>query len=103
MRKAIEAWLTPQIALLWPKQRVLEVYLNIVEFGPGVYGAGAAALHYFNTHADKLTDDRAARLAVILPNPLEWSAAPPGRYVVKRARVIRRRIEQITPLLDCTR
>jgi monofunctional glycosyltransferase len=102
VRKAIEAWLTPQVALLWPKQRVLEVYLNIVEFGPGVYGAEAAARHYFNTNADRLTADQAARLAVILPNPLEWSAAPPGPYVVQRSRVIRRRIGQITPLLDCT-
>ena len=103
VRKAIEAWLTPQVALLWPKQRVLEVYLNIVEFGPGVYGAEAAALHYFNTHADRLTADQAARLAVILPNPLEWSAARPGPYVMERARIIRRRIGQIIPLLDCTR
>jgi monofunctional glycosyltransferase len=103
VRKAIEAWLTPQVALLWPKQRVLEVYLNIVEFGPGVYGAEAAARHYFNTHADRLTADQAARLAVILPNPLEWSAAPPDPYVVQRAGIIRRRIGQITPLLDCTR
>ncbi len=102
LRKVIEAWLTPQVALLWPKQRVLEVYLNIVEFGPGVYGAEAAALHYFGTHAADLTADQAARLAVILPNPLEWSAARPGPYVQERARIIRRRIEQIGPLLDCT-
>ncbi len=102
VRKAIEAWLTPQIALLWPKQRVLEVYLNIVEFGPGVYGVEAAARHYFNTHADKLTGDQAARLAVILPNPLEWSASSPSPYVMERARIIRRRVGQITPLLDCT-
>lgn len=102
VRKLFEAWLTPQIALLWPKQRILEVYLNIVEFGPGVYGAEAAALHYFGTHAADLTADQAARLAVILPNPLEWSAARPGPYVRERARVIRHRIGQIGELLSCT-
>jgi monofunctional biosynthetic peptidoglycan transglycosylase len=102
VRKVIEAWLTPQVALLWPKQRILEVYLNIVEFGPGVYGAEAAALHYFGTHAADLTADQAVRLAVILPNPLEWSASRPGPYVRERGRIIRRRIGQISPLLDCT-
>ena len=102
VRKAIEAWLTPQIALLWPKQRVLEVYLNIVEFGPGVYGAEAAAQYYFHRHAAQLTNEQAARLAVILPDPLEWSAARPGRYVLERADIIRDRIKQIAPLLDCT-
>jgi monofunctional biosynthetic peptidoglycan transglycosylase len=101
-RKAIEAWLTPQIALLWPKQRILEVYLNSVEFGPGIYGAEAAARHYFNKHAVDLTSEEAARLAVTLPDPLEWSAARPGPYVRERAGIIRRRIEQIAPLLDCT-
>ena len=65
-------------------------------------GRRLRALHYFNTHADKLTADQAARLAVILPNPLEWSAAPPGPYVLEQARIIRRRIGQITPLLTCT-
>jgi monofunctional biosynthetic peptidoglycan transglycosylase len=102
VRKVIEAWLTPQIALLWPKQRILTVYLNIVEFGPGVYGAEAAALHYFGVHAADLTADQAARLAVILPNPLKWSSARPGPYVRERASIIRRRVGQISPLLDCT-
>jgi monofunctional glycosyltransferase len=102
IRKAIEAWLTPQIALFWPKRRVLEVYLNSVEFGPGIYGAEAAARHYFNRPAAKLSTDQALRLAVILPAPLEWSAVRPGPYVLERTGVIRRRIEQIEPLLDCT-
>jgi monofunctional biosynthetic peptidoglycan transglycosylase len=103
VRKAIELWLTVQIALLWPKERVLEVYLNSVEFGPGVYGAEAAALHYFGRNAAQLTDDEAARLAVVLPAPLEWSAARPGPYVRERAVIIRHRVAQITPLLDCTK
>jgi monofunctional biosynthetic peptidoglycan transglycosylase len=103
VRKAVEAWLTVQIALLWPKERVLEVYLNSVEFGPGVYGAQAAAMHYFGRPAAQLTDDEASRLAVVLPDPLEWSAARPGPYVRERAVVIRHRIAQIGPLLGCTR
>jgi monofunctional glycosyltransferase len=103
VRKAIEAWLTPQIALLWPKQRVLEVYLNSVEFGPGIYGAEAAARHYFRRPAAELRADQALRLAVILPAPLIWSPVRPDGDVVERAAIIRRRIEQIEPLLDCTR
>lgn len=102
VRKVIEAWLTVQIALLWPKQRILEVYLNSVEFGPGVYGAEAAASNYFRRHAADLTDEEAARLTVVLPDPLEWSAVRPGPYVRERAGIIRHRIAQIGPLLDCT-
>ena len=78
VRKAIEAWLTPQIALLWPKRRVLEVYLNSVEFGPGIYGAEAAARQYFHRSAAELSTDQALRLAVILPSPLKWSAVRPA-------------------------
>lgn len=103
VRKAIEAWLTVQIALIWPKRRILEVYLNSVEFGPGIYGAEAAASHYFHRPAAELTDQEAALLAVILPAPLEWSAARPGPYVQERVGIIRRRIAQIAPLLDCTK
>jgi monofunctional biosynthetic peptidoglycan transglycosylase len=103
IRKALEAWLTPQIALLWPKRRVLEVYLNSVEFGPGIYGAEAAARRYFHRSAAQLTADQALRLAVILPAPLTWSAFRPGPYVLERTEIIRERIEQIEPLLACTR
>jgi monofunctional biosynthetic peptidoglycan transglycosylase len=103
VRKAIEAWLTPQIALLWPKQRILEVYLNSVEFGPGIYGAEAAALHYFHRHAAELTEEEAARLAVILPDPLEWSVIRPSPYLRERVGIIQRRVAQIAPLLDCTK
>lgn len=101
VRKVLEAWLTPQIALLWPKRRVLEVYLNIVEFGPGIYGAEAASQSTFRRPAARLTDAQAARLAVVLPNPLEWSASEPGPYVQRRAETIRRRVGQLGGLLDC--
>ncbi|HST74047.1 MAG TPA: monofunctional biosynthetic peptidoglycan transglycosylase [Acetobacteraceae bacterium] len=103
VRKVIEAWLTPQMALLWPKRRVLEVYLNVVEFGPGVYGAEAAARRMFGRSAASLTPREAARLAVVLPDPLHWSAARPGPYVRERAELIERRVGQLGPLLDCTR
>jgi monofunctional biosynthetic peptidoglycan transglycosylase len=103
VRKAIEAWLTPQFALLWPKRRVLEVYLNIIEFGPGIYGAEAASQRFFGRSAATLTRDEAVRLAVVLPDPLHWSAARPSAYLRERTETIERRIGQLGPLLDCTK
>lgn len=103
VRKLIEAWLTPQLALLWPKQRVLEAYLNIVEFGPGIYGAEAAAQRFFGRSAAQLTRDQAVRLAVILPNPLRWSADRPGPWVRQRTALIERRMRELGPLLDCVK
>jgi monofunctional biosynthetic peptidoglycan transglycosylase len=103
VRKLIEAWLTPQVALLWPKDRVLEVYLNIVEFGPGIYGAEAAARAFFGKPAAALTRREAARLAAVLPSPLNWSPARPSEYVLRRAGLIERRMGQLGSLLDCAR
>jgi monofunctional glycosyltransferase len=102
-RKAIEAWLTPQIELLWPKRRILEFYLNIVEFGPGIYGAEAASQAYFGKPASALISQEAALLAAVLPNPRQWSPASPTRYLSGRERIIRTRIGQLGPLLDCAR
>ncbi|WP_439596261.1 monofunctional biosynthetic peptidoglycan transglycosylase [Falsiroseomonas sp.] len=101
VRKLIEAWLTPQVALLWPRQRVLEVYLNIVEFGPGLYGAEAAARSFFDKPAARLTPREAALLAAVLPSPLNWSAAAPSAATQRRAAAIERRVAQLGPLLDC--
>jgi monofunctional biosynthetic peptidoglycan transglycosylase len=103
MRKALEAWLTPQIELLWPKRRILEVYLNVAEFGPGVYGAEAAARAYFDKPASALGAREAALLAAVLPSPRSWSPARPTAYVQSRARTIRTRIDQLGPMLDCAR
>ena len=103
VRKLVEAWLTPQVALLWPKRRVMEVYLNIVEFGPGIYGAEAAARAFFGKSAADLSRREAARLAAVLPSPLTWSAARPSEHVLGRAGVIERRTGQLGPLLDCLR
>ncbi|RAI58482.1 monofunctional biosynthetic peptidoglycan transglycosylase [Roseicella frigidaeris] len=103
LRKLAEAWLTPQIALLWPKRRVLEVYLNIVEFGPGLYGAEAAAQAFFGKPARLLTRHEAARLAAVLPSPLRWSVAAPDAALRARTALIERRVPQLGPLLDCAR
>jgi monofunctional biosynthetic peptidoglycan transglycosylase len=101
VRKAIEAWMTPQIEATWSKRRILEVYLNIVETGPGIYGAEAAARHYFAKPASRLTPWESALIAAILPNPRRWSAAEPSPGVVRRARTIAGRVGQLRPLFDC--
>jgi monofunctional glycosyltransferase len=103
LRKALEAWLTPQIELLWPKSRIIEVYLNIAEFGPGIYGAETAARAYFDKSASALGARESALLAAILPNPRNSSAARPTPYLEGRRRVILTRIEQLGPMLDCVR
>jgi len=103
VRKIVEAWFTPQIALLWPKRRILEVYLNIVEFGPGIYGAEAAAHTFFHKPAARLSAREAAELASILPSPLAWSVLHPTPYLRQRAEVIQQRVAQIRPLLTCAR
>lgn len=85
LRKALEASFTVLIEALWPKQRILEVYLNIAEFGPGVYGAEAAAQKFFGKPAAALTPPESARLAAVLPNPRKYRLASPGPYVQARA------------------
>jgi monofunctional glycosyltransferase len=84
IRKGLEAYLTVMIEQLWPKKRILEAYLNLVDWGDGIFGAQAAAQAYFGTDAATLTAAEAARLAAILPNPHKWRAAHPGRYVRRR-------------------
>ncbi len=103
IRKGLEVPLTAMLELLWPKRRILEVYLNIAEWGPGIYGIEAAARHYFKRPAKDLTPRQASQLVAVLPNPLEWRPVPPDTYVVRRAGVIRTRIRQLGPLLDCVR
>lgn len=88
VRKAMEAMLTPVVELVWSKQRILEVYLNVAEFGDGVFGIQAAAQHHFGVDAKDLTEVQAARLAAILPNPKEWSPSKPSSFVKRRARAI---------------
>jgi monofunctional biosynthetic peptidoglycan transglycosylase len=83
-RKGLEAYFTILIEALWPKRRILEVYLNIAEFGYGTYGAEAAAQRFFHKPASRLSRDDAAVLAAVLPNPERYSAAAPSRYVQQR-------------------
>ncbi len=100
-RKGIEAWMTLQIELIWPKTRILEVYLNIIETGPGRYGAEAAAMAAFGKSALHLTTREAALIAVTLPNPRQRSAANPSPSLRRLAHTIQARVKQLGPLLDC--
>jgi monofunctional biosynthetic peptidoglycan transglycosylase len=95
VRKGLEAWFTLLIELLWGKPRIMEVYLNIIEMGPGIYGMEAAAEHYFGTTANKLSKRQAARLAAIVPQPLKRSAAAPSRQVKRYARRIEKRVRVV--------
>ncbi|HEY3694368.1 monofunctional biosynthetic peptidoglycan transglycosylase [Phenylobacterium sp.] len=85
VRKGLEAYFTVLIETIWGKRRIMEVYLNSIEWGPGVYGAEAAAQANFRVSAARLSPAQAARLAAILPSPLKWRAATPGPYVRKRS------------------
>lgn len=80
IRKGLEAWFTLLIELFWSKERIMEVYLNIIEFGRGVYGAEAASHEFLNKSAIKLSAKDAALMAVVLPNPLKFSLAKPSAY-----------------------
>jgi monofunctional biosynthetic peptidoglycan transglycosylase len=84
IRKSVEAYLTVLIEALWPKKRILTVYLNVVDWGHGNFGAEAAAQSYFHTSAARLSAAQAARLAAILPNPDVLKAVHPGRYIRRR-------------------
>lgn len=104
LRKALEFPLTYLLEAFLPKNRILEIYLNVAEFGPGVYGAEAAARYHFKTTAARLTPQQSALLAAILPNPRHWSASHPGPYITRRAGLIRARTPYLgTPYLACTR
>lgn len=85
VRKGLEAGYTVLIETVWGKRRIMEVYLNVAEWAPGVYGAQAAAQHWFDKSADELTAREAARLAAVLPSPRRYNASSPGPYVRRRA------------------
>ncbi len=84
VRKGVEAVFTVLIEEIWGKRRIMEVYLNTIEMGPGIYGVEAASQHYFGVPARSLSPAEAGRLAAILPDPLKWKAAKPGPYVRRR-------------------
>jgi len=95
LRKGMEAWFTVIIELSWPKQRILEVYLNIAEFGPGIYGVPAASRIYFEKQPSQLTAAEAALLAAVLPNPKRLRVAQPSDYVRERQRWIMAQSERL--------
>lgn len=95
IRKAIEAGLALVIDGFWSKQRILEVYLNIAEFGPGIYGVEAASQAYFGKPARHLTEYQAALLAAVLPNPKVLSVNSPSSYVLERVSWIQGQIAQL--------
>jgi len=84
LRKGFEVWFTVLIELFWNKQRILEVYLNSVEFGDEIYGCEAASEKFFHKHAGQLTETESARLAIVLPNPLKYNAGKLTPYLMRR-------------------
>jgi monofunctional biosynthetic peptidoglycan transglycosylase len=95
VRKGLEVALAYLIELLWGKRRILEVYLNVIEWGPGVYGIEAASRTNFGVPASALDPQRAALLAAVLPNPRRWSPSRPTGYLTSRARQIERRAAHV--------
>ncbi|MCB1825449.1 MAG: monofunctional biosynthetic peptidoglycan transglycosylase [Candidatus Competibacteraceae bacterium] len=95
VRKGLEAWFTVLLELFWSKQRILEVYLNIAEFGEYTFGAEVASRRFFDKPAARLTAREAARLAAVLPNPRRYRVDRPSAYVLKRQRWIERQMRQL--------
>lgn len=95
VRKGLEAGLTAGIELAWTKRRILTVYLNIAEFGPGIFGVEAAAQHFFHKPASRLTFSEAALLAAVLPNPIRYRVDAPSGYVLSRQQWIMRQMRQL--------
>jgi monofunctional biosynthetic peptidoglycan transglycosylase len=95
LRKGAEAWFTLLIETLWSKRRILEVYLNIVEFGDGLYGVEAASQAVFRKPAKRLTASECALLAAVLPNPHRYKARAPSAYVLGRQAWILKQMQQL--------
>jgi len=95
LRKGLEAWYTVLIELIWPKQRILEVYLNVAEFGDNTYGVEAAAQRYWKKPASRLGARESALLAAVLPSPKRYRVMAPSDYVQRRAAWIRRQMGQL--------
>ena len=92
IRKGLEAYFTVLIENIWDKRRILEVYLNVIELGPGIYGAEAAAQHYFQKSARNLAQGEAQLFAAILPNPRKWNPKRPTNFVLRRRNFIKRNL-----------
>jgi len=96
VRKGLEVYFTYLTEFLWGKRRILEVYLNSIEWGEGIYGAEAAAQKYFGIPASRLTPRQAALMAAVLPNPRVWSPAKPTSYISSRASRIQARASGVS-------
>lgn len=101
VRKALEVPLAMVADAVWSKRRLMEIYLNIVEWGPGIYGVGAAAQHYYGVSADRLSRRRAAYLAVTLPNPYLRNPVKPSRGLTRLANINERRAKQSGAYIKC--
>jgi monofunctional biosynthetic peptidoglycan transglycosylase len=88
IRKGLEVYFTFLIEIFWSKERIMEVYLNIIEMGRGIYGAEAAAQFYYNKPAEKLNGSQCAAIAAVLPNPVKWNPVKPTSYTTKKQRWI---------------
>ena len=95
VRKGFEVYFTLLIELMWPKERIMEVYLNSIEMGDGIYGAEAVAEAHFNTDAKSLTREQCALIAATLPNPRKFSSKNPSAYMLKRQKRILREMKYV--------
>lgn len=100
IRKGFEVYFTTLIELMWTKQRIMEVYLNSIEMGNGIYGADAVAEWHFHTTADKLTKAQCALIAASLPNPRQYNSARPSSYMKKRQQRILHEMRFVKPLTE---
>ena len=98
VRKGLEAYFTFLIETIWSKERIMEVYLNVIEMGPGIYGIEAASQTFYNKPASKLTRQQAAMIAAVLPNPIRWSPAKPTGYIRGRQSWILRQMNNLAPI-----
>jgi monofunctional biosynthetic peptidoglycan transglycosylase len=97
-RKGFEAWYTMLIEIFWGKKRIMEVYLNEIEMGDGIYGIEAASQTYYHKHASQLTKYQAAAIASIFPDPLKWSPTHPNEHVAHRQYLILKNMRRLGPL-----
>ena len=95
LRKGLEAWFTLLLELFWPKERIIEVYLNIAEMGERIFGAESASQYYFGRSAEKITGQQAALLAAVLPSPARYRADSPSSYIIERQQWILRQMRQL--------
>ena len=98
LRKGFEAYFTLLIEILWSKERILEVYLNVIEMGDGIYGAEAASQEYYGKSCKSLTRAQAALIAACFPNPLRWSPEKPTKYIKHRQSLIMKNMRRLGPL-----